>query len=423
MGNYFRFFRLSEGIRSSVVVSSGNVLGSGMSAVAMIILSRGLGPKDFGLFSALFSLLLITSRACDMGINLATHRYVAQTSDDVKVLMAFLSQAATLKFILSCSVMLLGWWWAPTIADSWIRTDRVDLVRAVIVLALVNMGYEFFLAVVQGLHKFTYAALLTVAQGTVKFLTTLGLFLVGNLSVAVAIYVYSLAPIVFLLGIWPTLKMVKKYYVFSGKRFNLVWTTLKWTSIAVISATITENIDVLLIQRFLSSYETGIFSAASRITLFVTLIGASVIGVMSIRVAKYRDRANLLKFLRKAHLVAGISLVGVLLLIPMSSFIISISVGDAYVQSQFPLALLLLSAALKLVKGAYAALFYLFDQPEYYAISGVLLATSLLSLDVFLIPRMGILGAAWARIISESVVLVFTIFYTRRSYLAYISNR
>lgn len=400
----------SEGLRTSVLVSGGNIFGAVLSGIAMLLLSRILGPGDFGVFSAAFSLLLLVSRIADIGVNLATQRAVSREHSS-KFIRTLLAHAVLVKLILSLLLILIGCLGADYIASEWLRMEQVRLVRASFVFASFTIAYEFYLSTIQALHRFGEAALIAVSQGIVKLGVVGGMAAMKILNVEWAFYLYGLAPGLILLNASAYVNYISSLFRYDPVVARELWRASKWTSLAIVSSALADNIDVLLVQRFLSAEETGLFSAASRITLLINLVSLSLITVLSVRVAKYKEINHLNAYLRKAKWLAIASLVGSLLLIPMSGLLIFFTVGEAYQGSSVALAWLLVSTGLATATGPFTALFYLFDRPDYYAWSGLLLMVSIIAFDAVLIPLWGIDGAGMAKLLARFMVLVFTLGY------------
>lgn len=85
----------SQGLRQSFVVVVGNTAATAISAIALIVISRLLGPSAFGEFSVGFAVVLIMIRFCDLGLNSALQKYIprADTSARQNALFSFATLA------------------------------------------------------------------------------------------------------------------------------------------------------------------------------------------------------------------------------------------------------------------------------------------------------------------------------------------
>jgi O-antigen/teichoic acid export membrane protein len=91
------------------------------------------------------------------------------------------------------------------------------------------------------------------------------------------------------------------------------------------------------------------------------------------------------------------------------------TIGQEYLGAVYPLQILLIAMGLSAAISPYSALFYLFDRPQYYAYAGIMTALFLIVGDYYLIPQIGISGAAYVRLAVKTITLIFTVYYAFNS--------
>lgn len=412
----------SEGIKSSAIVTIGNLFGTAVSAIALIIISRHLGPTGFGIFSAAFSLMMIIVRLGDFGLNLALQRHLARSDKPLE--NKSISNIFNIKMHLSIAITITAILLSGLLDTHILHFNNRSLIILAILSSLGVSLYEYVGVIAQSAHKFLYFAFSVIFQATGKIIAAITLVLSSLLDPLSAIALYGLAPlasgaiIARLSGIklQPGLSLTT-----SLKQSIDILKVAKWTSIAVISAAVADNLDVLIIQSYLTSFDTGIFSAALRISTFFSLVGISVGSVLNIRVAKYRDRENLDKYIKKSLKYSLVVSILILALVPLSPLMIMLTAGPDYILASSSLKLLFVATAILAATSPYVALFFVFDKPEYFALSGIISTTTLLLSDIILIPSMGTIGASYARIVTRVCVLLFTVLYAHRSYKKHFS--
>ena len=407
------------GLLSIAILGSGNVIGTVISAIALILFSRFMGPTEFGLFSAAFAAMQIVVRLSDLGTNMAAERAIARVYVQDSELSDRLMRVA-LWFKLSSFALcaILGWLLAPWIATSLLHIESVALLRTALVLALGTIFFEYSTIVFQSTHRFAMVARITIAQALGKLLFGVILIWQGMLHATEGLLVYGLLPGLGALFGWRRETLSSFTLPVTWKKdLQAILSVAKWTAIAAISATLADNIDTLLVQSFMSSYDTGIWSGAVRIATFASVLGWSVGAVLNVRVAQYRDLAHLNEYLRKAWKLSLFILFALILATPFAGLAIRLTIGSAYLAGTLPLQILILSAALAGAATPFVALFYLFDRPQYYAIAGIIQTVVLVLGDLIFIPRLGLVGSAWVRVVVRLVILVFTLLYARRAYV------
>lgn len=407
----------SIGFRSALLTTIGNLSSTAVAAVAMILFSRALGPADFGIFSVLFSLMLILSRLGDLGLNIALTRLVPRVVRSPKRTLAYSQSAVFLKLALSLIFATLGLILSPSLAH-WLNLSdsTIPLLRWVFVGSFTIVVYEHVNAVMQSLHHFSTAIFANLTQSTLKFIFAITVFFGNTFSLATAIFLYLLAPLAGVIAALRThsLQLIRpRLHAIESRQLIKI---ARWTSISVLAGTLAENIDILLVQSYLNPYETGLYSAASRIAMLISLVGWSLGSVLNVRVASYHTKENMDRYLRKAYLISLGSFGLTLALMLLSPLLITYTVGVEYTLALAPLNLLLISTALTTANTPFIALFYSFDHPRYFAISGILTATTLILTDLWLIPQLGLLGAAWARILTRLLIILYTLFTARSLY-------
>lgn len=401
-----------------MLMTVGNLSTTVLSAIAMIIFSRFLGPSQFGVFSVIFSLLLILSKVGDAGINIAIQREVAKRKDDESRDRVLIQTGMGLKAAIIVSLAAIGVLCGRWISVNWLNiADYSSLVIWVFVLSGCVVIYEYINTILQAKEYFGMSVFTNFVQSALKLILA-GALLFTGISLDFLTVTYLTFPLIGgLTGLYK-LPAIYFYPRLDRKNVKTIFGVAKWTSIAIVAASLADNIDILLVQKFLTSYDTGIWSAAVRIASFAALISWSIGTVLNVRVAAYHDRVHLHAYLKKGVYLAIISFVGVAAMMVGSHLAIVLTVGREYVSAVGPLNLLFVSTAVMTATTPFVALFYLFDKPQYYAYAGIIQTVVLIGTDYFLIPSYGVLGAGWARIIVRIAVLLFTLAYARNAYRA-----
>lgn len=402
-------FSNSVGLRQASFVSGGNIVATAMSALALLILSRLLGPEQFGQFNVGFALLLIFSRITDLGLNAATVKFVSQ-SKSKKQKNGFATGTTQLKFITSMLLVGFAQVLTPDIA-SWLRFDNPTIIYAAFWLSLVTVWFEHAIFLLQALHKFGWVVIFTAVQAGAKLLFVLGLWTSQQLTATWAFILYNLGPIIALVLVpfaFSAKDIVIRFNFRGNKYIRQVVTFARHTSVGFIAAGLIEQSDILLIQRYLQDFEVGVYSGASRIAMLVLLVAYSLGGVLNARVARYSDQ-ELVIFLHKA----GWLLIGCLLvafvLVPLTPLIIWISLGSSYLAGAGILSVLLLASLITLATMPFIAVFYAVDRPEYFSIAGIAQLIVVIGGNILFTPVFGLWGAAGVRLASRVALAVITI--------------
>ena len=412
----------SKGLKSAILMTIGNVGSTGVAAIAMIIFSRQLGPEKFGIFSVLFSLMLIISRIGDMGINIAVSRAIAQNHENKAMSLTYAQNGTYLKTIIMAGLVIIGLLTTPFITSTLLglTTDFMQIVRAVILLSTSVVVYEYINSLLQARQYFGLSVLTNTVQSTLKLFLALATLVFAGINLNTITVGYMILPLIGASVGFVAINVRELVPRYNPKIVKSIITVARWTSISILASAVAENVDVLIVQNYLSTHETGLYAAATRIATVASLIGWSLGTVLNMRVAKYKDKVNLDRYLKKGTILAILSLLATIALCIISYPVVTYTIGPAYLSVIPTLNILLISTALLTATTPFVALFYVFDYPKYFAVSGIITALSLLITDMILIPVYGLIGAGWARVITRLIVGIYTLYvaYTlyRKSY-------
>lgn len=399
----------NSGIAQSAVMVVGNVIGTGLSAIALILISRLLGPEKFGVFSVGFSIVLILIKINDFGLSTALLKF-ASAQDELSQKKEVIILITKYKLIISVLIALVGIVFYRPIANV-LNLNDPKIVLLSFTIGLATAYYEHLMTILQSLHRFVQVVLINAIQAISKLLVSSGLFLL-HIQATLPHYTWyifaPIVPLVFLRSLLPSELFTVAASQTPDLHRRIVQLT-KHSAVGLIAAGLIENIDVIFLQRYLESYETGMFSAMSRIALIFSLMAYSLATVLNPRVARYRSTEHLKPYLIKAFLVLIAALVGFLAFIPFSGILISLSVGPEYASGQSMLILLTAASFITIMTIPFMALFYAFEANWFFSVSGVIQLVVVLIGNIVFVPMYGADAAAWTRLTSRSFLFIFTI--------------
>lgn len=399
-----------SGLVQTLISIIGNFAATGMSAIALILISRILGPEKFGIFSVGFAMVLILTRVNEAGLNIAIIKF-ASSSDSQKEKNTIYSLTLKYKLIISSIILLIGLIGSDLIANQ-LNFSQVNIIRLAFSVGLVTVYYEHLLYSLQSIHRFTQSVVINAMQAGTKLFGAGTLFLFGLNEVWLVFLAYIVSPIlpvIFSRKLMPSWVKTNLNISDSIVRFKL-FSLARHSSIALISAGIIENVDVLFLQRHLSTYEAGLYGGVSRIAMMFALVAYSLSNVLNARVAKYKDPIHLSKYIKKSFLVAILALVGFVSFIPFAKILILFTIGAEYISGVPILIILTASSFLAIAAIPFIALFFSFDADWYFSLSGVLQLIIVLVGNFIFVPIYGLEAAAWTRVATRGFLFIFVLF-------------
>ena len=425
----------SRGIRQSIINISGSLFASGFAAISLMILSRYLGPTYFGQFSTAFALSLILVRVGDLGLSIATTKLLPGAEDNKKQLL--LTLITRYRLALAGIILVLGLIFSQLLPQ-YLLSENSSLILLAFIVSVATALFEHSQFTLQANHKFLQSAFINFSQGLTKLIVVVIAFLIGSQNlipvkslVLLTFLFYMLAPVVpvlLTLMIKPQLLNWKTRISnqFSKEDISAqniqLWSLIKHASFGIISAGIIENADILFVQSYLDDYQAGLLGGVTRIALLLYIVGYALGNVLNPRVAKYKLKSDLLSFWKKSWLVFVCCVLGFVLSMFITEPLIIYTIGPDYLEALPTLRILLAAGFSTIALMPYIAFFYSFNLSWYFSVSGIIQLIIVLLGNVWLVPSMGIEGAAWTRLFSRLILLIITLFLARQQLQKSISN-
>ena len=399
----------SEGLLQSVKTLFGSTFATGISAIALMIYSRVLGPEKFGEFSVGFAIVMILTKINDLGFNNAILRYGSERekTEEKNFIYSF---TLKYKFLISIFIVLIGVLFSGAITKLFNFSDPLIILVA-LTIGVSTVYYEHLLNTLQSLHRFNQAIFINIIQASTKLVWAITLLITGITSSLMTFTWYVAAPIVPVL-FWKrfvTKSTVINFKTHNYKLQNQILMLAKHSAVDLIATGFIENIDVLYLQKYLSTYEVGLYSGVSRIAMIFALIAYSLGNVLYPRVAKYKNKEDIKTFIKKAFVIVALSAIGFLLFLPFGKLSILLTIGSDYISGLNILYLLTASSFIAVAVVPFIALFFSFKANWYFSVSGVLQLILVLIGNTIFVPKYGLEAAAWTRIVTRVMLLVFTL--------------
>lgn len=408
----------SQTAKNTYLSFLGNGLFSFFSMVCMILISRSLGPAQFGLFSVIFSFSIILFDVSSWGLDQGLIRFVSFNLSRKKVRRAdaYAKAVFKIRLITAIALIIFGFFLAPFLSRLFFaKTDHQWLLTIVFVgMATTILAGGFISALLRARQAFFKDAVFHAMRGFFRAVLIGTLWLLNKLSlmnVALAFFLYNWAtlPLVFLF-------IPRKFLQAkpSGEVYNKLFHFSKWVFLWALTATIHSKLDIFMLERMKGSYATGIYSAASRLLIiFLTLIHSFGI-VLLPKIAAINNFAHFRSFFKKIILaVVGLILL-IILAILLARPLVLLVFGDAYFESIKIFRLLLIGIIFMTLSLPFINSLTAWGKTKIIGLisTGQLILVALA--NFFLIKKFGGMGAAMTYNLSSifALLLVF-IFYLR----------
>ena len=400
-----------RGGRFSFLANSGYATISAGSAMLLLLLlmlaGRLLTAADYGKFSFALALATIVETIMDIGLGSVTVREVARDRD---------AAGRIFRNVLGLKLMwVAGGLAVLAIAAPVLRSDPI-VVRACYLLGISSAVRSYLLTVrglLQGLNRFDVEAAVVVSD-RVLLLAFGTLALVGGYGLDGLCLAFVAARLLMCVGVgWLVHSFTQSVLpTFDRAAWRQIQAAALPLGFFMITLNLYTYIDTVILGVVRSDAETGWYAAAYRIYEGLTYAPAVLSAVLTPRFSYLfvHDRAALrTQFVRALAAAGGLGILLGAAALWLAGPIVSLLFGSSYGPSVVPLQVLSGGALFVFSTWILHAAAIATNLDRRLLVTTAVGLGSNVALNLLLIPRWGIAGAAWATVIAEAatVVLLF----------------
>lgn len=374
------------------------ILGMVLGLFVGIWVARYLGPKKFGIFSYVIAFTSLFTPLAKLGFDGIVSRDIARNEGDIDEL---LSTSALFKFVGSLLLFL--------IVSSYMYFFKSDLIYFYLGL-IISIGHiiktfevlEFYyrakvkaryiaIANSVGMISASFAKIAFILMGAGLIYFALGNLLQTSISIFMLCYFFRN-------------ELNKCTFVKAKMSKGMSLIKESWPMImSGIFALIYLNIDQVMIENMLNSYELGQYSAAVRISSVWYFMPMTIGWSIQTAVVNAKKQNEVFYYKRLQMLFTLLACMAYALIVPISYFsndIILLLFGSAYKMAGDVLAVHIIASLfvfVGIIRGLWVTneSYFKFD-----FFSNMAAGIFNIVLNYFLIPSYGIIGAAWATLVS-----------------------
>jgi O-antigen/teichoic acid export membrane protein len=390
--------------RGAAVNLVSSVIAIGVGFLFTYVLAQLVPARDIGFLAIATALIAFATIPTLLGVETGVIRFVARGAavDDELAARGSLQVAIAIVTVTSVAMTTAIWWQAPSLTEGFFhKPEATELVRLVALsLPGVALG-RVTTAALRGFGMMAYSAWLGVVGRTLDAAMALSLLAVGFgvEGVAVAAVVTAFlglgAALVLLARVHPRTFVPARgaWHLGSMLRFSLPQT------IAGAFFHVILWVDTLLLARFQSAAEVGIYAIVTRLIGPATLVTTAVGNMFAPRIAAEDARGDrtalsiMLKRVTYWNTAVSIPFFATLVLIPEQLLALF---GSTYRSGATALAILAVGQLLNTAAGPLGQVINMSGRPYVTMMNNALVAAIHVGACLVLIPRYGMVGAAAA---------------------------
>jgi len=398
---------------SHSLVTKGITISVGIAA--SIIVTRTLGPELKGVYSIVLTWVSILLQLSLFGLYSSNSYFVALNREKLKTLLA-----NSVAFILVVGTLIAAFLLASRhIFHIPLGLPEDNLVVIIIIGAFLSMGNIVLQNLSIAIKKVNINNYVLVTAKVVSFSFLLYFYLNDLLIVQNALIVYLIELLIMVGVLIPFLNSQDGIpWKLDFQQFKLSFSYGFRVYMATILAFLVIRSDIFLIKHFLDFKEVGYYSTAVQMTDQVSVISATIAGILMPRLTMIDNIAE--KKYRTKQVVRGISLMLLVVVLPLfilAEEIIVLLFSEAFLPSVLSLRILLVATAFLSLQTILVQFLASEGFPKMIVVFWLVAFVVNIVLNVILIQSHGIEGAAISSLISYFAVLLMVYFYVKKQYI------
>lgn len=385
-----------------------------------IVLGKELGPSGLGLYTLVFTIYMFGMQFAAFGIGAALTKYVAQYSDDQGKIKEFVS-SGIIGSLVSGSVMgILLYLLSSTISIQFFHNPEMTELLKLTALCFPFIAMQkSVIGTLNGLRKMEWYAVVNIVQNVSVMLVSIILVLLLDMNVKGAVIGF-VAPTI-LIG---TISLIFVKDHFTTKQ-ALIKTVLKEVSVFgfyVVLANsigiINTQIDSLLIGHFMSNTDVGYYAVAVMFMSGITLLPQATQRVTTTAIARYYAENDLesvrclIKGTMKKTFLLSMTITLVFAL--FGKTLIEIIFTEDFLPAYAPLLILTIGYAIYATFVSVGSCLSSIGKVQIVFKISAMCAIMNTLLNIALIPKYGLIGAASATTASLLFTTLINLYFIKR---------
>lgn len=389
------------------VVFSETVVTKILNFVIILLLTRQLGPEEYGKYSFIFVTMAFCSSFFDFGMENTAVRFAnkkSETRNSIFGLYLFVKMLILFGIILV--LMLFGGQFFALIHKS-------ELTKYIPFLIIGILGESLFFVndtYLQAVQKFTLRAYLNICKYSLSLIFIVILFLEKLLYLKYVFCMYFIPLGITILFIPKYIEFLKNYFSknLPTEMLKEIFNYEKWMFVLSIGTNTLQKIDFFMISYWVSYIQIGIYNAAIQLAAVVSFL-PYVFGKVLLPKLAEMENPEICSFIKKSDKILILACIVMTLCIPLTDFVVSVLLGEQYVLSIPVLKILLFAFILTFYVAPTEQALYALGLPKIITQGRYIQLFTLIGLNFLMIPKFGIVGSAFSVLMIRILYLFFVV--------------
>lgn len=396
------------------------VISSFAHLLLRILLSRELGPSSLGLYTLVFTVYMFGLQFASFGVGPALTKYIAEYYDDPSKIKEFVSSGVFGAIISGFLMGILLYLLSGIISIQFFHNaEMLDLLKVTAACFPFIAMQKAVTGILNGLRKMEWYAILNITQNLSVMVFTIILVLWLDMHIMGAILGFVIPTV--LMGLF-SLVSTRNFLKTPPKFVYRIIKEIYWFGFYIVLGNsigmINTQVDSLMIGYFMTEADVGYYSVAIIFMQGVILLPQAIQSVTTPSISRYYKKGefeNIQKLIKTTMLktFAVIVCISVILAI-FGKFLIGLIFTEEFLPAYTPMVILLVGYSICAPIGSVGNTLSCVGKVKVMFKVTTLAALMNTLLNLILIPKYGIIGAAVATSISQIGTLAIHLSFIKK---------
>lgn len=390
-----------------IINISGSILSSALSLIFFIYLSHQLGPSQFGVFSALIAIMTLLSDVSDFGLSSSILRFIPLERYQSPILQSRFLVLTIIIRLISVSLLSFILLLIFKLIPIFINQNITEYILIITILGGICLSlFNAFITIKQAQKKYLVTSIINSVGNAVRILLALILVTILNKGIIPNLYAYIAGTVVSIIGLVYFLPIRAFFHKPTKSELSDLIGFNKWAALTAIFYAVYSRLDVILTLKFSSSYQAGLYAAASKITFIIPILISSIIVIWGPNLSSSNNKQQAFNHLSRMFKQSLVLITGLIMILPFAREIISLIYGEKFLSATLPLELLIIGWVVYLFYIPITQFItYFFANSRLVSFISFIQFISIIIFDFILIPKEGALGAAISLLVGNVIAL------------------
>ena len=377
-----------------------------------IVLGRELGPSGLGLYTLVFTIYMFGMQFATFGIGAALTKYIAQYHDDLPKISEFITSGVLGSMVSGTVMGVILYLLSGIISIQFFHNpEMTDLLKITAFCFPFIAMQKVVIGTLNGMQRMKLYAIVNIVQNVSVMVVSIALVILLNMGIRGAVIGYVVPTIV--IGVL-SFTLIRGNFSIKMGILRTALREISWFGFYVVLANsigmINTQIDSLMIGHFMSEMDVGYYAVAIVFMQGITLLPRAVQRVTNPSIARYygkNDYSNIRSLIKGTMFkISLITIVIALFFAIFGKILIGIIFTKEFLPAYIPLLILLVGYSIYASFVSIGSSLSSIGKIKMVFWISLMCAILNTLLNIILIPRFGLLGAASA----TSISLIFTTF-------------